>query len=275
VLEGAALKRLGKMPDTTKRLTIRLNERSYSVAAVRPESAAFWADAAAGRWEDETFRFLDAVIKPDAVLIDVGAWIGPLSLYASPRVARVIALEPDPIAHAELVDNVADNAPNVEIWNAAINLTQGELKLFAPKGFGNSETTSSGEGEAVTVKTVTFAEIDAAVGVGAPVVLKVDIEGHEYRVLDAMIAFAKKRNAPVHLSLHPRSIWNGERKRLGWFGARQATFDATIAAVEKLAQVGAVTMSSTGAPATRAEVFRLMFLKKRPKNFSIEVRAPR
>lgn len=260
--------------DKNERIEVRLNERSYKVVAVRPEIRAFWANAVAGRWEDETFRFLDAVADPQAVLVDVGAWIGPVSLYASPLMARVIALEPDPVAHGELAANIAANVANVEIWNAAVDLEPGELKLYAPQGFGNSETSSIGEGEPLIVKTVTFADLDAAVGDATKMVLKVDIEGHEYRVMDALIGFAKNRRAPVHLSLHPRSFWNERKKHQGWLGARRETYRATMDAIGKLAGIGPVFMSHTGAPITAAMVFQRIFLKRRPKNFSVEVRSP-
>ena len=257
------------------RLRVRLSDRTYVVTAARPESDAFWRDAAAGRWENETFRFIDAVTEtPGAVLLDVGAWIGPVALYASPRVSRVIALEPDPVARGELTANVEANAPNVEIWNAAIDNTPGELKLYAAQGLGNSETSSIGEGEAIIVKTITFADIESAAGEDARVVLKVDIEGHEYRIMDALIAFAKRRRASVHLSLHPRSFWNDRRKQTNWLAARRETVDATLAAITRLSEVGPVMMSGTGLPATRSEVLGKVLWKRRPKNFSVEVRAP-
>jgi len=257
------------------RLRVRLSGREYTVSAARPASAAFWTAAAGGRWEDETFRFLDAVTAaPGAVLVDVGAWIGPVALYASPKVAKVLALEPDPVAHAELVANAGANAANVEVWNAAVDNEPGELKLYVGDGLGSSETSSIGRGEAIVVKTVTFADISDAAGAGQAI-LKVDIEGHEYRIMDALIGFAQARRAPVHLSLHPRSFWNGERQRLGFFGSRQATFDATWRFIERLSEVGDVVMSSTQEPATKAAIARKVLWKKRPKNFAVEVRRPR
>ncbi|HRP09796.1 MAG TPA: FkbM family methyltransferase [Terricaulis sp.] len=257
------------------RMRVRLSGRAYTVVAARPASAAFWSAAANGRWEDETFRFLDAVTaEPGAVLVDVGAWIGPVALYASPKVAKVLALEPDPVAHGELVANVGANAPNVEVWNAAVDTAPGELKLYVGDGLGSSETSSIGQGEAIIVKTVTFEELSKAAGEGRAI-LKVDIEGHEYRIADALIGFAKARRAPVHLSLHPRSFWNGERKRLGFLGSRRATMDATWGFIERLSEIGDVVMSSTQEPATKAAIARKVLWKKRPKNFAVEVRAPR
>lgn len=257
------------------RMRVSLSGREYVVAAARPASAAFWTAAASGRWEDETFRFLDAVTaEPDAVLVDVGAWIGPVALYASPKVAKVVALEPDPVAHGELVQNIAANAPNVEIKNAAIDTTPGELTLYIGDGLGNSETSSIGQGEAITVKTLTFDDLSNAAGPGR-VILKVDIEGHEYRVMEHLVGFAKTRRAAVHLSLHPRSFWNDIRESKGFFGSRQDTFEATWAFIERLSDVGDVVMSATQEPATKAAIARKVLWKKRPKNFSVEVRGPR
>jgi FkbM family methyltransferase len=257
------------------RMRVSLSGRTYTVTAARAASADFWTAAANGRWEDETFRFLDAATaEPGAVLVDVGAWIGPVALYASPNVAKVLALEPDPVAHGELTANVAANAPNVEVWNAAIDNAPGELKLFVGDGLGNSETSSIGQGEAITVKTVTFDDLSKAAG-DARTILKVDIEGHEYRVMEKLIGFAKARRAAVHLSLHPRSYWNDARKGLGFIGSRQATFAATWRFIERLSEVGEVVMSSTQEPATKAAIARKVVWKKRPKNFSVEVRAPR
>ncbi|HRE42979.1 MAG TPA: FkbM family methyltransferase [Terricaulis sp.] len=262
-----------KLPDG--RMRVSLSGRAYTVAAARASSAAFWAAAANGRWEDETFRFLDAVTaEPGAVLVDVGAWIGPVALYASPKVAKVIALEPDPVAHGELTANVAANAPNVEVWNAAIDNAPGELTLYVGDGLGNSETSSIGQGEAIKVKTVTFDQLSEAAGDGRAI-LKVDIEGHEYRVMEALVGFAKARRAPVHLSLHPRSFWKDIRKSAGFFGSRRATMDATWAFIEALSAVGDVVMSATQEPATREAIARKVLWKKRPKNFAVEVRAPR
>ncbi|NEX94380.1 FkbM family methyltransferase [Caulobacter sp. 17J65-9] len=256
-------------------LAVQLGDRPLQVVGARPEIADFWRDAQAGRWEDATLRFIDiATARPGSVLVDVGAWIGPISLYAAPRVEKVIALEPDPVAHQELAANIEANVKNVEVWNAAVDQAPGVLKLYAPEGFGGSVTSSIGSGEPIEVKTVTFDDLDAAAG-ASQAILKVDIEGHEFRVMDALIDFASRRRAPTHLSLHPRSIWSELRKSGGWLAARRETMRATMDAIDKLQVVGPVLLSETGGPATRAAVFRLIYLKRRPKNFSVEVREPR
>ena len=81
------------------RMWVSLSGRTYTVAAARPESAAFWTAAANGRWEDETFRFLDAVTHtPGAVLVDVGAWIGPAQHCMPAAQVDAPHFTPSPIA---------------------------------------------------------------------------------------------------------------------------------------------------------------------------------
>ena len=35
------------------------------------------------KWEPDTFHVLDLFKNDDGILIDIGAWIGPISLYSS------------------------------------------------------------------------------------------------------------------------------------------------------------------------------------------------
>jgi hypothetical protein len=53
-------------------------------------------------------------------------------------VAKVLELEPDPVSHGELTANVESKAPNVEVWNAANDNAQVELKQFYGDGHWNS-----------------------------------------------------------------------------------------------------------------------------------------
>lgn len=252
---------------------VLLSGRTYRVVTVRPPIAAFWKHAATGAWEDNTFRFVQAHVKPGVTFIDIGAWIGPIALAASSAGARVIALEPDPAAREELIENVRMNKADVEILAAAIDIEPGTLKLYAPAGLGESVTSSLADPNGIVVETpvITFDDIAAKAPAGSPVVIKMDIEGHEYRVLDALVAFAIARKAPVHLSLHPASIHADLKRSMGWWSARMATYRKTCDVLEKLeAKLGPVTMSETGVRCTPREIFRKIVLKRRPKNFVVE-----
>jgi FkbM family methyltransferase len=265
---------VGKTQDAEKKVRVRLGGRVCWVSASKPNSARFWGEVDRGVWEESTFRFIDALTSERTTFVDVGAWIGPITLYASRQANRVIALEPDPVALLELKDNVAANVGNVDVWGAAVSSQAGTMNVYAPGEFGDSSTSSFGGGKSTLVKTVTFADIDVAIDASSNVVLKVDIEGHEYRIMEDLVQFAQMRRAPVHLSLHPRAIWLSKKLARGRLLARVDAYSETISALRKLAALGRVSCE-TGESVGRWFVFRKVFLhSRRPKNFAVEVRKP-
>ena len=58
-------------------------------------SAAPWPRLQEATWEPYTFELLDRLLlhREDAVFVDVGAFVGPLSLYAASLNATVYAAE--------------------------------------------------------------------------------------------------------------------------------------------------------------------------------------
>lgn len=167
--------------------------------------AAFWQRSAAGAWEAETFAFLDRHLAPGVTFLDIGAWIGPFTLHAARAGARVIALEPDPVARAALLANLAINGLAAEVIPAALHADAGGLELASVSaGFGKSKTsalTALG-GQRARVGSLTAADLAARAGTG-PALLKIDIEGHEFALGPAIAWLWRRLRAPLHLSLHP------------------------------------------------------------------------
>ena len=252
-------------------LTIDLHGRPVRVAPASAGDAAFWRKVGERRWETDTFEFIDRHVTADTVFVDIGAWIGPISLYAAPVAGKVIALEPDPVAWASLQANVALNGGPVELWHTALGLAPGELELFAADGFGRSVTSALGAPGAQSIKVPvrTFDDLAAAVGDG-PCAVKIDVEGYEYPLFEALMAFVMARRAPLHLSLHPRNQADAGRAERGLWGARLDAWRRTWAMIERLQGLGRATSCRTGRPVTRGELFRLIVLRSRPKNFSVE-----
>ena len=79
---------------------------TFMVVAGRHDE--FWDTCEKG-WEATTFAVLTSRLTTGSTLVDVGAWIGPMTLVAAACGARVVAYEPDPAAADELRDNVAAN----------------------------------------------------------------------------------------------------------------------------------------------------------------------
>src|SRR5439155_19505665 len=120
----------------------------------------FWETVSTGRWEEDTLRFVKRYTTPETVFVDVGAWIGPISLYASRYARKVLAIEPDPGACQELERNVQANATNVEIIRAAVDTKKGVLNLHVPsQGFVTSLKIE--DSQPFAVATITFDEISA------------------------------------------------------------------------------------------------------------------
>ena len=252
-------------------MDIDLHGRPVRVVSTTPGAEAFWRKVGEGRWETDTFEFVDRHVDAGTVFVDIGAWIGPISLYAAPVAKQVIALEPDPVAWASLERNVALNPGPISLWHSALGLEAGELELFAVDGFGRSVTSALGApgAQSIRVPVKTFGDVDAAVG-DAPCAVKIDVEGYEYPLFDALMELVLRRKAPLHLSLHPRNQADANRAELGLWRARLDAWRRTWAIIRRLGEHGTVTSALTGRPVTRGELFRRIVLRARPKNFSVE-----
>ncbi|MGM0585338.1 MAG: FkbM family methyltransferase [Pseudomonadota bacterium] len=206
---------------------------------VRPRSkgeAGFWARLAPGGpgWEPETLAFVARHARPGGVFVDIGAWIGPLSLLAARKGARVLALEPDPVARLALEDNLALNGLRAQVVPAALHATGGGLTLYGgAKGLGSSMTSAldHSRAEPLHVPTITPEEVVARAGPG-PAVLKVDIEGHEFALAHELAALRARlgdgEGAAMHLSIHPKELHKAKARRLVPF-ARRKTWTETRA----------------------------------------------
>src|SRR5262245_59061035 len=213
--------------------------------------AEFWRKAASGGWEDVTLRFVCETTDETTTFVDIGAWIGPLSLVAAGRAKRVIAIEPDPVAVGELRSLVTLNNAPVEVWHAGIDGGASSLTLFAKTGFGDTMTSSLGdpEGDGIEVPAVTFADISSALAASpGKVVVKMDVEVHEFQVAEQLAAFAERHRAYLTLSLHPAILCRAKRRTMGSLRARWQTFRATLDLVSRLNACGSLILSKTGEP---------------------------
>ena len=123
-------------------------------------------------------------VAPGAVVFDIGANVGFYTLLASKLVGpagKVVAFEPVPSNVAYLRRHLALNAvDNVEVVEAAVSDLEGEVAF--QEGASNSVGRIA-EGGNLTIPSVT---IDALIESGRlppPTVIKMDVEGAEYRAL--------------------------------------------------------------------------------------------
>lgn len=151
-------------------------------------SAALWIDP---HDRDADYRFLEAVLEPGNVVVDVGANIGNTALAAASRVGasgRVVAFEPHPRTHAFLLENVALNgARQVEVHNAAVGAKAGTVKFTSLSADDINRVL--GPGEADSGLTVPVRTLDEALAALPRIdLLKIDVEGYERSVLEGASA---------------------------------------------------------------------------------------
>ena len=164
--------------------TIReaMRERGYRVPTMLlPESDLFVRSVA------------NTLAREDTV-IDLGAHVGTVSREFAHRAGKVYAFEPHPETFSRLTHNVR-NYPRVEPINAAVFDSAGSAQLFhEPTGtakFTEGATLVEGKSnvgydKAFEVETVRLS--DFVLGLGGPVrLIKMDIEGAEYRVIEDLI----------------------------------------------------------------------------------------
>ena len=124
-------------------------------------------------------------LNQGAALIDIGANVGLFSCYASSKGHSVLAVEPQPRNVQLLCRNLSLNKLNVEVLPIALANEVGILPLYGGgqgaslrKGWGGMQATYS-----TLVPVSTVDRILAGRFANQPLIVKLDVEGHEKEVL--------------------------------------------------------------------------------------------
>lgn len=167
----------------------------------------FWQRYEAGEWEPHTKALVDDLLHQGDIFVDIGAWIGPVSLWAAKRGAHVIAVEPDPLALTELRRRLPSFA---EIWEGAVGVTAGTLRLAGGSRQGGALGTSMShidESDGLEVRAWTLSEILKG---RKPTLVKMDIEGYEIELLPTVAPLLADAGVPMQVALHgvlPEPEW--------------------------------------------------------------------
>ncbi|MEM9989283.1 MAG: FkbM family methyltransferase [Pseudomonadota bacterium] len=252
---------------------IVIADQNFSVLTTNETSQQFWKAAVSGRWETETIDYLTQHLRKETVVLDIGAWIGPVTLLCSRLAKNVVSFEPDPVAFSQLEKNVERNCHNVEITNAAVGKKEGILTLQS-HGLGNSMTSAvgvQGEGEnIIQVKMISFSSLKKHIVETDPLFVKIDIEGYEYEISDDILQLINRPHTKLLLSLHPRNLYHSLRENMSGLAARREAFQLTYKFIKKLRQLGEVTPVETASfIPIEVTAFRCVFFRRNLKNFTL------
>ena len=188
-----------------------------------------------GHFEPATVRLHRRLLRPGDTYVDVGANVGSFSLAASLAVGdkgKVVAIEPNPVIYARLIENQLLNpfSTNILNFNCAVSDQQGIAHLqLPPKGnSGQAKLSQTRREDTVEVRAERLPVLLAKARVADIRLLKIDIEGHEIPVLRDLFGAGIR---PAHLILE----------------FLPDDFPAHAAMPELLAQNGYVLQSVTGA----------------------------
>lgn len=180
-----------------------------------PHHIAFWRAAARKRWEPATFRVLSETLTPDATYVDIGAWIGPTVLYAARLCREVWCFEPDPTALRHLLWNLdLNDIRNVTAFGVALSDAPGLLRLSTfGDARGDSRTSLLADEDAFSFNALalTWEQIRGLAEIPRPDLLKIDIEGAEFRLLPEMADYLRDERPPLYLSTHAALLPEGDR----------------------------------------------------------------
>ena len=171
----------------------------------------------AGYFERGERQFVNAFLRSGDVFVDVGANAGLYTLIAAHGVGqggRVYAFEPCFATHQRLVANVHLNGfANVECYQLALSDREGVAEMYvSTDGFDAqnsfSQPDAPGTFQRETVDCTTWDALAEEHNlVGRVAMIKIDVEGWEYRVLRGGQKALSRADAPVlQMELHEQAL---------------------------------------------------------------------
>ena len=223
-------------------MIVNKNNISFSVKENQIENdKSFWDRINNNIWEEHTFNYLDKYLSVDKNFIDIGAWIGPISLYSSFKCKRCFSFEPDPLAFSSLSENVKiNNIDNIELFNLAIGDKDGIIPLGIKGKRGDSMSSILSENNPDNVMVEIKKLSDIVKDMTDVSVVKIDIEGYESVIIDEIIKSLGILKFPVLIiSLHKEFFKNPESDidniliKLGNFYKNENGLDIDISDIRK------------------------------------------
>ena len=174
-----------------------------------------------GAWEPDTIAFLDRFATDGKVMFDIGAWMGPVTLFAAAGGTTCYSFEPDPVAFKRLEANVWANDASVQerihLEGLAVTSNGRPIRLYKRYDFGDSGSSMlervKDSGEYVEIPSVTLMEYVRKKEIQRIDLLKMDVEGGEFELIPSLMPVLEEFKPVFFLALHfPYLVEHAEKE---------------------------------------------------------------
>lgn len=177
-----------------------------------------------GLWEKTQLRLWSQEVLSRRVILDIGANSGVYSIIAATNnKAHIYAFEPVPVVRNMFKSNVEINSfltDRIDIYDMLVGDTVGQQTLYIPhdgwvdvssidKNFANSFA-RPGEFKELLCQMTTVDNLlkDVSISQGESILIKIDVEGAEYQVLQGMKQSFEKYNISFTAELLTEDYFN-------------------------------------------------------------------
>ena len=164
-----------------------------------------------GNYNKKEINFIKQNMKFDSTFVDVGSNIGFYTMNIAaifPKINffKILSIEANPLMIERQRENIELlNKDKIEVKdkiileNYALSDIQGNLELDLEYGYGSASISENKTKKSITVKSSTLIDVLTKNKIDNITCLKIDIEGHEDRVLVPFFNMAKRSLYPLNI----------------------------------------------------------------------------
>ena len=160
-------------------------------------------------FDEPALQRLYRFIKPGMTIIDIGANIGAITLNLAKRVGvkgKVYSFEPSPYNYRKALNNIRlNNFSNIKLINQGLGDKKSTACLYNVNLNNRGMQRLLGENSEISSYDNTEVEIDTLdrsmqlFEIPPPSLIKIDVEGYEFKVLQGALETLKKKIGRAHV----------------------------------------------------------------------------
>ncbi len=186
-------------------LKLKIKDVSVKIFVSHPHELNYYYSLSGER--EFLQKFLNK-INSQTVFYDIGAYIGLYSLCAArykiiPK--SIYCWEPDPFNFKRIQENINLNNADVIAFPVALGEKDAVMEMSTgAEGLGSSQSSLVRKGhKSVSVKVVNGDAWIFRQKINLPTIIKIDVEGYEFNVLNGLKETIKKSHSDIFLEIHP------------------------------------------------------------------------